>query len=53
MKGVGEAAVRSIIDERNSNGPYKNIYDFVERVNFNLVNRKCMENIAYAGGSTR
>ena len=50
VKGVGEAAVRSIIDERNSNGPYKNIYDFVERVNFNLVNRKCMENIAYAGG---
>ena len=37
VKGVGEAAVRSIIDERNSNGPYKNIYDFVERVNLSLI----------------
>ena len=50
VKGVGEAAVRSIIDERNSGGPFKSIYDFVERVNFNIVNRKCMENLAYAGG---
>ena len=50
IKGVGEAAVRSIIDERQKNGPYKNIYDFVERVNFSVVNRKCLENIAYSGG---
>ncbi|MBP3290675.1 MAG: DNA polymerase III subunit alpha, partial [Alistipes sp.] len=50
VKGVGEAAVKSIIDERNSGGPYKNIYDFVERVNFNIVNRKCIENLAFAGG---
>ena len=50
IKGVGEAAVKSIIDERLQNGPYKNIYDFVERVNFSVVNRKCLENIAYSGG---
>lgn len=50
IKGVGEAAVKSIIDERNSGGPYKNIYDFVERVNYTVVNRKCMESIAFAGG---
>ena len=50
IKGVGEAAVRSIIEEREKNGPYKNIYDFVERVNFGVVNRKCMENIAFSGG---
>ena len=50
IKGVGEAAVQSIINERSANGPFKNIYDFVERVNFSMVNRKCMENIAYAGG---
>ena len=50
IKGVGEAAVRAIIEEREKNGPYKNIYDFVERVNFGVVNRKCMENIAYSGG---
>ena len=50
IKGVGEAAVRSIIEEREKNGPYKSIYDFVERVNFGVVNRKCMENIAFSGG---
>ncbi|MBR2629224.1 MAG: DNA polymerase III subunit alpha, partial [Alistipes sp.] len=50
VKGVGEAAVKSIIEEREKNGPYKNIYDFVERVNFSVINRKCMENLAYAGG---
>ena len=50
VKGVGEAAVKAIIDERNANGPYKSIYDFVERVNFNVFNRKCMESLAYAGG---
>ncbi len=50
IKGVGEAAVKSIIEERTQNGPYKNIYDFVERVNFTVVNRKCLENIAYSGG---
>ena len=50
VKGVGEAAVKSIIEEREKSGPFKNIYDFVERVNFSVINRKCMENLAYAGG---
>ena len=49
VKGVGEAAVESIIAERKANGPFKDIYDFVERVNYSLVNRKCLENLAYAG----
>ena len=50
IKGVGEAASESIVNERIANGPYKSIYDFMERVNFSVVNRKCLENIAYAGG---
>ena len=49
VKGVGAAAVESIIAERKANGPFKDIYDFVERVNYSLVNRKCLENLAYAG----
>ncbi len=49
VKGVGEAAVESIIAERRANGRFKDIYDFVERVNYTLVNRKCLENLAYAG----
>ncbi len=49
IKGVGEAAAESIIAEREKNGHYKDIYDFMERVNFGVVNRKCLENMAYAG----
>jgi len=50
IKGVGEAAVESIIAEREKNGRYKDVYDFIERVNFSVVNRKCLESIALAGG---
>jgi DNA polymerase-3 subunit alpha len=50
IKGVGEAASESIIRERKENGPYKDIYNFMERINYSVVNRKCLENIAFAGG---
>jgi DNA polymerase-3 subunit alpha len=50
IKGVGEAASESIIRERKESGPYKDIFDFMERINYSVVNRKCLENIAYAGG---
>ncbi len=49
IKGVGEGAVQTIIEDRNENGKFKDIYDFMERVNFSAVNRKCLENLAYAG----
>ena len=50
VKGVGEGAVEAIIKERESNGPYKNIYDFVERVNLQACNRKNFECLALSGG---
>jgi len=50
VKGVGAAAVESIVNDRNAKGRFKDIYDFFERVNYTAVNRKCIENIAYAGG---
>jgi DNA polymerase-3 subunit alpha len=49
VKGVGEAAVMNIIDERQKNGPFKDIYDFVERINFSLCNRRNIEALALAG----
>lgn len=49
IKGVGEAAVVSIVEERKKNGPYASMYDFVERVNLNAVNKKNLEALAYAG----
>lgn len=48
VKGVGEAAVQNIIEERK-NGPYKTIFDFVERVNLTACNKKNIESLALAG----
>ena len=49
IKGVGESAVQSILEERAKNGEYKNIFDFVQRVNLSSCNRKNIENLALAG----
>src|SRR5688572_7407329 len=50
LKGVGEAAVESIIAERQKGGPYPNIFDFIKRINQRTVNKKTLESLAYAGG---
>ena len=50
IKGMGEGAARAIIEERNNNGPYESIFDFVSRVNLSAVNRKAMESLALSGG---
>jgi DNA polymerase-3 subunit alpha len=49
IKGVGEAAVEDLITERKANGPFKNVFDFIQRVNHRTVNRKSMENLILAG----
>jgi len=49
IKGVGENAVIKIIEERKENGNYKNIYDFIERVNLSQVTKKTIEALATAG----
>ena len=50
IKGMGDAAAINIIAEREKNGPYKDIFDFVQRVNLSAVNRKAMESLALSGG---
>ncbi|MDR0953874.1 MAG: DNA polymerase III subunit alpha [Rikenellaceae bacterium] len=49
IKGVGQAAVQNIIEERQKNGPYQDVYDFVSRINLTAVNKKTIENLALAG----
>jgi DNA polymerase III subunit alpha len=49
IKGSGDAAVDSIIMERNENGHYTDIFNFSERVNLRAVNKKTFECLAYAG----
>lgn len=49
LKGVGEAAIESIIHERNAKGVFHNVFDFMKRINQRTVNKKTLENLAYAG----
>ncbi|MBO4250041.1 MAG: DNA polymerase III subunit alpha [Paludibacteraceae bacterium] len=49
IKGVGEGAAEAIIAEREKNGKYSGIFNFLERVNLQSCNRKTIENLAQAG----
>ena len=49
IKGVGEAAVENIIEERNENGNFTDIYNFVERVNMSFVTKRVLEPAIYSG----
>ena len=49
IKGVGDAAVDAIVEERQKKGEYKDIFDFVSRINVRQVNKKSLESLALAG----
>lgn len=49
LKGVGEAAVENLIEEREKHGNFNNIFDFIKRINQRSVNKKTLESLAYAG----
>lgn len=49
IKGVGEGAVNKIIEEREENGTFENIYDFIERIDLHTVNKKNIEALATSG----
>ena len=49
IKGIGPGAAEAIVKERQANGPYKDIFDFAERVDLSNVNRKAYESLAYSG----
>ncbi|NNM18557.1 MAG: DNA polymerase III subunit alpha [Croceitalea sp.] len=50
IKGVGRAAVESIVEERKNNGPYSSVFDLAKRVDLRAANKKAFENLALAGG---
>ncbi len=50
IKGMGDAAANAIINEREQNGPYRDIFDFAQRISFANVNRKAFESLALSGG---
>ena len=49
LKGVGEAAVDNLIAEREKNGHYTDMFDFIKRVLQKNVNKKSLESLAYSG----
>ncbi|MBV8467140.1 MAG: DNA polymerase III subunit alpha [Burkholderiales bacterium] len=49
IKGTGEAAVDSIVEERKRNGPFKDLFDFCKRTDKRIVNRRCIETLIRGG----
>lgn len=49
LKGVGEAAVDEIVNEREENGLFKDMFDLITRVNQRTVNRRSLESLALGG----
>jgi len=49
IKGVGTSAVIGLIEEREGNGLFSSVFDFVERINLNALNKKSLEAMALAG----
>jgi DNA polymerase-3 subunit alpha len=49
IKGAGDSAVESIIQERETNGPFKDIFDFAKRLSHRAVNKKTYECLALSG----
>ncbi len=49
LKGVGEAAIENVIEERNKHGHFTDIYDLVKRVNLRAVSKRSLESLVYSG----
>ncbi len=49
LKGVGEAAIENIIEDRKSKGAFSSVFDLIKRVNQRTVNKKTLESLVYAG----
>ena len=49
IKGVGEAAVEALIEERTANGHYTDVFDFIRRQNLRTVNKRVMEALTQSG----
>src|SRR5690349_2406445 len=49
LKGVGEKAMESLVEERTRGGPFKSLEDFAARIDPRLLNRRQIESLAGAG----
>ncbi|MCK9492566.1 MAG: DNA polymerase III subunit alpha [Sulfurimonas sp.] len=53
IKGVGNAAIEAMLEERVQNGDYTSLEDFVNRIEPSKVNKRVIESIIKAGGFDR
>ncbi|WP_137937229.1 DNA polymerase III subunit alpha [Chitinivorax sp. B] len=49
IKGTGEAAIEHIVAEREANGPFKSLFDFCNRTDKRMVNRRVIEALIRGG----
>jgi DNA polymerase-3 subunit alpha len=49
VRNVGSAAVETVIEERQQNGPFKSLADFAGRIDAKSINKRMMENLVRAG----
>jgi len=49
IKGLGDGAIESIIENRKNDGPYKDLFDFCSRVDLRKVNKRSLEALVLAG----
>ena len=49
IKGVGEQAMQSVIDSRQKEGPYRDLFDFCHRIDLKKINKRTLEALIRAG----
>ncbi|MFO1258879.1 MAG: DNA polymerase III subunit alpha [Gammaproteobacteria bacterium] len=49
IKGVGEAAIESILIQRQANGPFKDLHDFINRIDGRKINKRVLEALVRSG----
>jgi len=50
VRNVGDGLVKLIVAEREANGPFESFIDFVERVDYQVLNKRTIESLIKAGG---
>lgn len=49
IKGVGEAAMQSVIDARTQEGPFRDLFDFCHRIDLKKINKRTLEALIRSG----
>lgn len=49
IKGFGEAAILHLVEEREKNGPFKDLFDFTKRVDLQKISRRVLEPLVCSG----